>query len=170
MPTKTKRAPTKKVPTPKAPTEASLTKQVADLLGLSDTKRVKLALLIAAGDAASKSIAFAGSVRNTYSALPVTESRANSKKALPTLLTLDVHPIKEVHGFTLNLGEPVNPYLVYEAYGDRQTREILGVFSPAALRESAKLVEDRNPGSKLRGRPAKPKLIDYIMENVARFA
>jgi hypothetical protein len=159
---------TKKAPTQKAPTEASVVKQASTQLGLSDEKRAKLAMLIAARDAAAKSSSFASSIREVYNSLPVATTRASGKKTTPTLLTLNVHPIKEVRGFTLNLGEPVNPYLLYEAYGERQARLILDVFSPAAVKESAKLIEERNPGSKLRGQPAKPKVIEYIMDYVTR--
>lgn len=165
MPTRTKSVPVKK-----APTEASVLKQASAVLGLSDTKRLKLAMLMAASDAASESASFAGRVRDAYGALPVEQTRANGKQTAPTLLTLDVRPVKEVRGFTLNLGEPVNPYLVYEAYGERQMRQILDVFSSAALKESARIVEERNPGTKLRGRPTKPELIDYIMTFVSRSA
>lgn len=165
MATKTRKAPAKK-----APTEASVLKQVSALLDLSDMTRLKLAMLLVASDAATTSVAFADSIRDAYEALPATQRRASGARNIPTVLTLDVHPIKEVRGFTLNLGEPLNPYLVFEAYGERQMRQILDVFSSTALKESARLVEERNPGTKLRGRPTKPALIDYIVAYVTRSA
>jgi hypothetical protein len=145
-----------------SPTEAA--KIVADALGLDDAKRVGIALASVAAEEVRHNPAFAARVRSLYATLAPTPStkRGTTAKALVT----DLVPIKHVHGFQLNPAAPVDPFLVYEAYGAQQLPKALDLFPLAKLKESAALVEARNPGTKPVNRSSKAAVIDYIVHYV----
>lgn len=142
-------------------------KTAARLLGLDDPKRAEIALAVAAAEELDDNRAFASRVRAVYGILPVKQKRAGSSSKMPDVLSLNVKPIKHVEGFTFDLSRPVDPYLLYEAYGGAQMRQLLQVATLPSLKQSSALVEQRNPGTKPKSKASKAALIDYIMEHVA---
>jgi hypothetical protein len=105
--------------------------------------------------------AFAARVRAVYATLA--PSTAGKKPATAKALVTDLVPIRHVAGFQLNPAAPVDPYLDYEANGADQLPKAWDLFPLTKLKESAALVEDRNPGPKLVSRSSKASVIDYIV-------
>src|SRR5262245_61566732 len=144
-------------------TEAA--KLVAQSLGLDDVKRVGSALATAAAEEAEHNPSFAARVRALYNAtVPIAAPR--KKSPTTNALWSEVKPIKHIEGFELNPAAPLNPYLVYEACGDKQFARILEAFPLAKLKESAAIVEERNPGTKPVNRGSKSAVMDYIIHYV----
>jgi hypothetical protein len=147
-----------------SPTEAA--KRVAQALGLDDTKRVGIALAAVAAEQVQVNPTFAARVRALYATLA--PSASTKKPTTAKALVTDLVPIKHVTGFQLNPAAPVDPYLVYEAYGAAQLPKALDLFPLAKLKESAALVEERNPGTKPVSRSSKTSVIDYIVHYVVK--
>jgi hypothetical protein len=145
-----------------SPSEAA--KQVADTLGLADTKRVGIALASVAAEEVAHNSNFAARVRSAYATLAPSTSR--KKPGTAAALASDIMPIKHVEGFELNPAAPIDPYLVYEAYGADQMPQVLEWLPLANLKESAARVEARNPGTKPVSRSSKAAVIDYIVHYV----
>lgn len=139
------------------------TKQIAQTLGLSDQKRLATAIAIAAAEEIEYNTVFIHRIRAAYDRSPATVRQTRTTKALQ----LDLKPIKRVEGFELNPAAPVNPYLVYEAFGVHQLRDALDIFSVPKLQAAARMVMERNPGTKPQNMRSKPALLDYIASYVA---
>lgn len=148
-----------------SPTAAS--KQAAQLLGVDDTKRLDGAILIAAAEELEHNSTFARRVRVIYGILPATKKRgATTSGTTPKALAIDLVPVKYVEGFTLNTSAPVDPYLVYEAYGARQLGKVLDLFSHEKLKDAARRVEQRNPQAPRANKGSKTTVIEYIVRYV----
>ena len=63
-----------------------------------------------------------------------------------------------------------NPYLLYRAYGETQTRRLLENRDPEDLKRSVAIVQAQHPGTAPRDRRYKANLVNYIMEHVIRAA
>lgn len=147
-----------------SPVEAA--RQVAQMLGLDDVKRVGIALATAAVEETERSATFAARVRAHYSAAKPLGSAPRNKKPSATALWSEVKPIKQVQGFDFDPSARVDPYLVYEAYGPSQFARILEAFPLAKLKESAAIVEERQTGTKPVSRSSKSALVEYIVRYV----
>ena len=147
------------------PTAAS--KQAAQFLGLNDTKRLEKAILIAAVEELESNSTFARRVGVLYGVLPETQKRgATSSGTTPKALALKLVPVKHVDGFTLNTSAPVDPYLIYEAYGADQLADVLDLFSLAKLKDAALRVEQRNPNAPAANKRSKAAVIEYIIRYI----
>jgi hypothetical protein len=80
----------------------------------------------------------------------------------------DFTPVKHVPGLTYNPSKPPDPYLLREAYGERQFPQILNTLSLARLKEVSAVVESRNAGTAPRSRTSKAAVIDYIMSHTGK--
>src|SRR5262245_17209137 len=110
-----------------SPTAA--TKELASLLGLDDVKRLGVAVTIAAVEEVQHNATFVERVRLAYRSVPATETRppvASTK--VPKALAVELVPVKHVEGFVLNPSAPLDPFLVYEAYGARQLPTVLDLY------------------------------------------
>lgn len=149
-------------------TPSAASKQAAQLLGLNDAKRLEKAILIAAAEELESNSTFARRVRVVYGVLPETQKRGTSSTSTtPKALVLNLVPVKHVEGFTLNTSAPVDPYLVYEAYGAGQLADVLDLFSLAKLKDAALRVEQRNPHAPRASKRSKATVIEYIVRYVA---
>lgn len=82
----------------------------------------------------------------------------------------DIKPIRRVEGFSLSVNKPLDPYLLYEAYGPQQYHTILSnILTMEQLRGAVHIVRTRHPelppphGGKLASRGA---LVDYLLSHV----
>lgn len=142
-----------------------ITERASKALGLEDTKRLGIALTAAAVEELARSPIFASRVRAIYASLP-SSPVPRKKETTAKALTVDVTPIKHVDGFSLNPAMPLDPYLIYEAYGAKQFATVLDLFTVPKLKEAAKRVEERNPGTKPTNRGTKVPLIDYLVKYI----
>jgi hypothetical protein len=148
-------------------TPSAASKQAAQLLGVDDAKRLDGAILIAAVEELEHNSSFARRVRLLYGVLPATKKRSAARSgATPKALSVQLEPIKHVEGFTLNTSAPVNPYLVYEAYGADQLSTVLDLFSHEKLKDAARGVEQRNPQAPAANKRSKAATIEYIVRYV----
>ncbi len=150
-------------------TEAA--KQVGERLELTNAKRLGAALAAILVEEIERNPSFAERVRAEYAASEPVKAPAvkkESKPRMPKTALVDLVPIKHVEGFEFNPAAPMDPYLLYEAFGTSQLRIILDALPVAKLKESAAKVERRNPESKPANRNQKVALIAYIIEHVAR--
>ena len=148
-------------------TPSAASKQAAQLLGVDDTKRLEGAILIAAVEELEYNSGFARRVRVVYGVLPATKKRSATKSGTtPKALAVQLKPLKHVEGFTLNTSAPVDPYLVYEAYGADQLSTVLDLFSHEKLKEAARRVEQRNPQAPPANRRSKAATIEYIVRYI----
>lgn len=141
-------------------------KHIAEALRLEDQKRVATALAIAAAEEVEYNPVFAERIRQAYNRLPATATRA--KPVGPKALSVTLVPVKRVEGFEFDTAAPLNPYLVYEAFGAHQLRTALDLFSVPKLQGAARMVMERNPKTKPQNMRAKGPLVDYIEQYVAR--
>lgn len=144
---------------------SEITERAARAMGLEDTKRLGIALTAAAVEELARNTAFASHVRVIYASLPASPA-PRRRETTPKALTVDVAPIKHVEGFSLNPAMPLDPYLVYEAYGAKQFATVSDLFTVPKLKEAAKQVEERNPGTKPTNRGVKVSLIEYLVKYV----
>lgn len=143
-------------------------KQSARILGLDDTKRLETAIAVASAEELSQNGRFATSVRAVYALLPPSTKHTRSPLKTLNALTLDVQPIKHVEGFSFDPSQPIDPYLLYEAYGANQMRQLLEVVPLSNLKQTSTFVEQRNPDTKPKSRSIKAAVIEYIMQYVAK--
>ena|SRR5579862_1052646 len=144
---------------------AESVKRAARALDLSDTKRLTTALSIVAADAIERNMLIAEQVRQVYSALPSTSVRSRTQ-ADPKKSITDFTLIKRVQGFALDAAAPINPYLLYEAYGEQQLPGVLDLFSLAKVKEMALFVEEKHPNTKPANKSKKASVIEYIIKYV----
>lgn len=148
-------------------TPASATKELASLLGVDDAKRLGHALTIAAVEEVQHNPAFAERLRVAYRSVPATTPRpAGGSSKVPKALTVDLVPVKHVEGFTLNPSGPLDPFLVYEAYGAQQLPVVFDLYPPDKLKDAASLVERRVPGAGKANRRSKATVIKYLVRTL----
>jgi hypothetical protein len=145
-------------------TPASATKELASLLGLDDPKRLGQAVTIAAVEEVQHNSAFAERLRVAYWSVPATVQRpTGGTSKVPKALAVDLVPVKHVEGFVLNPSAPLDPFLVYEAYGAKQLHTALDLFPADKLKAAATLVERRVAGAGKANRRSKATVIDYLV-------
>ena len=146
------------------PSAAEIIKQIASTLGVEDTSKLNLALLLTAADEVDRNSAFAARVRNRYQLLPNSQAKSTlrANRELPRLTLL-----KHVEGFTFNAADTPNPYLINEAFGIKQLRELLDYLPLFKVKEASAIVEQRNPGTKPTNKSKKDAVIEYIVRYVA---
>jgi hypothetical protein len=150
-------------------TPAAASQQAAQLLGVDDAKRLDKAILIAAVEELERNSTFARRVRVIYGVLPATQKRGSALSGkTPKALAIDLRPIKHVEGFTLDPSAPLDPYLVYEAYGADQLADVLDLFSVPELKDAALRVEQRNPQAPRAYKRSKATVIEFIVRYVAK--
>lgn len=145
------------------PNATEAVKKAAKHLALDDIKRLTDALLVVAAELTVRNDTVAEHVRAVYTALPATRTRARGTK----LSIADFTPVKRVEGLVFDGIKPLDPYLLYESYGAQQLPQLLDFLSIARLKETASVVEIRNPGTKPTNRRQKASVIDYIVKYVA---
>lgn len=136
--------------------------QAAQLIGASDSARLRTALLAAAAEELTRSPAFIGRVRALYNAaVPMRPSRSPSKweQLMPINPTGDEH---------LDLFAPPDPYWILRVYGAAQLPIALHMFPLTTLKEACTKIEYRHPGSKPKNRGRTDDVIAYIVQQVTR--
>src|SRR5690348_14881389 len=149
---------------------ADAAKRVAETLGLDDAKRAATALAVAAAEEVDDNSRFAARVRAVYNLLPAAGTSAGGRSSRVSggpertskALNVELRPIKRVDGFTLDPAAPLDPYLVYEAFGAEQLPTALDLFPLAKLQQAARIVMERNPHTKPVNTRAKAGIIEYI--------
>lgn len=66
----------------------------------------------------------------------------------------------------LRPGGTIDPFALYQGYGESQARSILGSEGLDEITKSAAIVERHKPGTMPKGRKTKKLLVDYIMAQV----
>ena len=74
-------------------------------------------------------------------------------------------PVKNMDGRFYDPFGPLDPYYLQELYGNHQLRQALDDQRTERLRQAARAVRSRNPGTKPRS-DSRAALIDYIVEHV----
>jgi hypothetical protein len=148
---------------------ARATREFCTALGLGNVKSKDLTLLtIALAEVATREArnnsGFAGRVRSAFQELMVSAPKAGKRKKPDIFETLV--PIGPVDLSRLRPSGAIDPFAVYEGYGEAQTRRVLNDETLENLKQSAAIVEKRNPGAKPAKRTAKAPLVAYIMEHV----
>jgi hypothetical protein len=147
-------------------TEAA--KHAALVLELQDTKRLQTALAYAASEEIEHNANFAARVVTLYNVLPPSASSGGGRrggvgaKAAPVELV----PLKYTDSVGVDLAAPLDPYFLYDVYGEHQLPIALNLFSAGRLKEAAALVQERNPGTKPTHRSHKDALVEYIIRYV----
>src|SRR5258708_1482485 len=156
--------------TEKRPTLAAATKAVASLVGVGgdDAKRLSYAVMVASVEEVQHNSGFAERVRVAYNLAPTTEKHAGTSSSMrtPKALAIDLVSVKRVEGLTLNPAAPVDPYLVYEAYGADQLPAALDLHPLDKLKVAATLVEQRTPSGRRANRRSKATIIEYIVREL----
>ena len=75
-------------------------------------------------------------------------------------------PVGRVDLSRLRPSGPLDPFALYEGYGEEQTQRVLSGLTLDNLKRSAAIVEEQNPGTKPTSRATKKALIDYVMRYV----
>jgi hypothetical protein len=135
-------------------------------LGANDPKRVATTLVEMAVEEAQRNDRFRERVRVLYDSLAPAKAptRANNRQPRATLMNLV--PVKEIPGRRFDISAPPDPYFLQELFGDSQLPLALTEFSVAGLQEAVEIVQERNPGTKPKGK-TKKALVEYIVQNVA---
>lgn len=151
-------------------TTASVSRSLASLLGVDDTNRATLAVLVAASEEIEQNSRFAARIRAMYDVLPAsksTRSPAASKQSdIDKILSSTLKPIRHVESVEINLAAALDPYFLLEVYGPDQLREALDLFPLTRLKEGLPAVMERNPGTKPKNKSSKAAIVDYIVQHV----
>jgi hypothetical protein len=158
------------------------TGRLCEILGLGHVPTTKLkfltvALAEAAVDEASNNDVFANKIRSAFESMvpapapkrqPKVAAGSTRTKHKPTKLPLmeDLEPIGTVDESLLNPYAPPNPWALRTLYGDHQLRRALGGYSLTKLKQTAKTVQSKHPGTKPHNASDQTSLVDYIVEQV----
>lgn len=147
------------------------TQQAADLLQLTDVKRLGAAPTLAVVEGVRRNASFAAHVRTLYEELaPKPRSTRNTQTARRAKLVapdVELVPIKSMEGRQFDPVAPPDPYFLYEFYGAAQLPLALERYTVPRLQKAVKLVKERNPRTKPNG-TSRQAVIDYIVEYVAQ--
>jgi hypothetical protein len=133
-------------------------------LTAKDVTLLTIALIEVATRRAGSDRAFAAQVRRTFGELAACPPVARKPKkpeafaALALIGPIDLSRLRP-HG-------ALDPFALYEAYGDVQAEQVLKDLTLDDLKASAGIVEQRHPGTKPTSRRARSPLIIYIMESL----
>ena len=99
-------------------------------------------------------------------AVKITRSsrHTRTKPAEPDIELVPVN-YDAARGVNLSPTAPPNPYFLRDFYGEHQLIPALSRYSPASLREAAKVVKRRNPGTRPKS-TSRQDLIAYIVKYV----
>jgi hypothetical protein len=151
---------------------ARATSELCEALGLKSIKKrdelslLSLALAEVATREARADRAFAARIRSAYQEL------INSRPPTPTKKTKKLDKLEElvptgpVDLSRLRPGGTIDPFALYQGYGESQTRNVLGGQGLDEITKSAAFVERHKPGTMPKGRKTKKLLVDYIMTQV----
>jgi hypothetical protein len=146
---------------PIKPNATHALRQTAKILGVTDTARLRTALLCAAADEITRSSAFRSQVSELYQAV------ASTPVPPPVAKWAQLVPLNPNADESIDLFAPPDPYWILRVYGAAQLPQALEMFPLSSLKEASSQVELRHPGSKPRNRGRKADVISYIVEHVA---
>ena len=129
-------------------------------LGLNDLHRLAIALAEVAAEETLHSRVFADRVRLVYEQVPTP-----SHSSRPDPFAARLVPIKIVEGRDINPAAPLDADFLLEVYGGHQFPDALGLYPVAKLKEAAKRIADRKPGTKPAHWGQKTPLIEYIVRH-----
>jgi hypothetical protein len=156
------------------------THELCEALGISpksnDFKILTLALAEVATREAKHNPAFAHTINEVFSHFVQEEKVAKKQphgkrqpRKVPTMKPsiLDhVKPINPTDGKKLNPYKPLNPYELYEIFGDKQFEAMLPEYGLLTLRNMVKIVFAQHPTSKKPNLNNRDDMIAYILEQV----
>lgn len=156
---------------------AQATRDLCEALGLvavspANLKYLALALTLVATEEVARGSDFADRVRATYGSLlparskPSAGSEKGGRSAGSKAWNVKLTPIGTVDESMLDPYGPPNPFALQQLYGDDQLVLALGRYSPAKLKESVAIVQQRFPGTKPK-KLTKVEIIDYIVRTIA---
>ena len=144
-------------------TEAIQSASVA--LGLDDLKRLNAALALAAAEGVSRNPSFASHVRTLYEQMgPQKKAPTRVSKASKVEPEVELIPVKKVDQLP-DPSAPPDPYFLLEFYGVEQLPLALRRYPLPRLKESVKMVQSRQPGTKPHG-ATREAVISYLVERV----
>ncbi len=143
------------------------TQQAAELLQLSDLKRLGAALSLAALEGVRRNPSFAAHVRAVYEELAPKRPAPSIRRSKPVAPDVELIPIKSMEGHTFDPVAPPDPYFLYEFYGAAQLPLALQRYTLPRLQKAVKLVKERNPRTNPNG-ASRQAVIDYLVEYVTR--
>jgi hypothetical protein len=148
---------------------ARATRQLCEALGLGTVKAKDLPLLtIALAEVATReawdNVQFADRVRSAFRILEANRPKPGAHKKPSTFEALVA--VGPVDLAKLRPNGTLDPYALHTALGSTQSRQVLNDLMLEELKQSAALVEQRNPGTAPTSRRAKKALVTYIMEHV----
>lgn len=146
------------------------THALCEALGLGhvasrDLNLLTLALVEQAESEVRGNPEFARRIRGAFAALR--DQRPAPRRRQPRA---DPEPLVAIGPVDASLLTPHgrrDPYALYRAYGEAQTRRLLGNEVMDDLRHSVAIVEAINPGTRPANRRRKDSLIEYIMAHLA---
>lgn len=141
--------------------------RAVETLEITDPKRLASVLMEVASEEVERNSRFADRVRVLYNALTPAKPQA-STRGRPKLLPADIKPIKHVEGRPFDIGAPPDPYFLLEIFGAAQLPRVLKLYSNDGLLEAVKIVQERNPAAKLKGKSkTKTVLVDFLVREVS---
>lgn len=140
----------------------------AQALHLDDVKRVAAALAVVAAEEVSRNPSFALRVRSRYDELaPETKRRGSatrlSKPKAPKRVLI---PRKTIETGEVNISAALDPYRLYDLYGEDQFADALREYTLASLKEAVEFVQERHPGTKPRNLSQRESIVDYVVKCV----
>lgn len=140
-----------------------------------DAKRLAAALVEIAVEELQRNPGFQLRVRSRYDELaphkPERARRASGTKKTATPVKFrpieELVAVKRIPGRSFNLGEPLDPYFLYDLYGAEQFRDALWNFPMPKLIEAVEIVQEHHPKTKPRNKRSKEAVIEYLIQYVA---
>lgn len=160
---------------------ARATRQLCNALGLGSLQPKDLTLLtIALAEAGTEEARtnghFANRVRTTFDSLKAHNAKpvngaskaVSNKKAgnSQTDVFASLTPIGPVDLSRLRPHGAIDPYALYTGYGEAQAKRVLNSLTRDDLKQTAAIVEQRNPGTKPTNRGQIASLLAYITKYV----
>jgi hypothetical protein len=133
-------------------------------LGANDPKRVATALVEMAVEEAQRNDRFSERVRVLYDSLASAKAPARANNRQPRAALMKLVPVKEIPGRRIDISASPDPYFLHELFGDNQLPIALSEFSVSGLQEAVEIVQERNPGTKPKGKTKKAP-VEYIVQN-----
>lgn len=147
---------------------AEAVRLASEHLGLDDAKRLGAALAESAAEWVRRDPAFVARVHALYAeTAPRPKASGNgARRQTRAAPDVELRPLKQIDG-VLNPAAPPDPYFLLDLYGPDQLPLALQRYTAVRLREAAKQVQGRHPGTKPSG-TSRQQMVDYIMAYVAR--
>lgn len=115
---------------------------------------------------AARNPEFAQRVRFAFESLVANPPRASRRRSA-TVEEAPLEAIGPIDPALRTVQGRDNPYLLYRAYGESQTRRLLMNRDPEELKRSVAIVQAQHPGTAPRDRRFKANLVNYIIEHVS---